>query len=58
MTSSDTSTWQAFGSVGYRFNERWSTQVGWRYMDVQKDVGDLDMSLGLSGPLIGVTARF
>jgi hypothetical protein len=58
MTSSDTSTWQAFGSVGYRFNERWSTQVGWRHMDVQKDVGDLDVSLGLSGPLIGVTARF
>jgi hypothetical protein len=58
MTSSDTSTWQAFGSVGYRFNDRWSTQVGWRYMDVQKDVGDLDVSLDLSGPLIGVSASF
>ena len=45
-------------SVGYRFNERWSTQVGWRYMDVQKDIGGLDTSLGLSGPLIGVSARF
>ena len=45
-------------SVGYRFNERWSTQVGWRYMDVQKDIGGLDTSLDLSGPLIGVSARF
>jgi hypothetical protein len=58
MTSSDTSTWQVFASVGYRFNPRWSTQVGWRYMDIQKDIGDLDTSLDLSGPLIGVSARF
>lgn len=58
MTSSDTTTWQVFASVGYRFNERWSTQAGWRYMEVQKEVGDLDVSLGLSGPLIGISARF
>jgi hypothetical protein len=58
MTSSDTSTWQVFGSVGYRFDARWSTQVGWRYMDIQKDIGGLDTSFSLSGPLIGVSARF
>jgi hypothetical protein len=58
MTSSDTSTWQVFGSLGYRFNERWSTQVGWRHMDVQKEIGGLDVSLGLSGPMLGVSARF
>jgi hypothetical protein len=58
MASSDTSTWQVFASVGYRFNPRWSTQVGWRYMDIQKDIGGLDTSLDLSGPLIGVSARF
>jgi hypothetical protein len=58
MTSSDTSTWQVFASVGYRFNERWSTQIGWRYMDIEKELGGLDTSLGLSGPLIGVSARF
>jgi hypothetical protein len=32
--------------------------VGWRYMDIDKDIGDLESSLGLSGPLIGVSARF
>jgi hypothetical protein len=58
MTSSDTSTWQVFASVGYRFNPRWSTQVGWRYMDIQKDIGGLDTTLDLSGPLIGFSARF
>jgi hypothetical protein len=47
-----------FASVGYRFNPRWSTQVGWRYMEIQKDIGDLDTTLDLSGPLIGVSARF
>jgi hypothetical protein len=47
-----------FASVGYRFNPRWSTQVGWRYMDIQKDIGGLDTTLDLSGPLIGVSARF
>ncbi len=58
MTSSDTSTWQVFASVGYRFNPRWSTQVGWRYMDIQKDIGGLDTTIDLSGPLIGLSARF
>jgi hypothetical protein len=42
LTSSDTSTWQVFGSVGYRFNERWSTQLGWRYMDIEKELGGLE----------------
>jgi hypothetical protein len=58
MSSSDTSTWQVFASVGYRFNERWSTQAGWRYMDVQKEIDGLDVSLDLSGPMFGVSARF
>jgi hypothetical protein len=58
MTSSDTSTWQVFASVGYRFNPRWSTQLGWRYMNIQKDIGELDTTIDLSGPLIGVSARF
>jgi hypothetical protein len=58
MTSSDTSTWQVFGSVGYRFNERWSTQLGWRHMDVQKEIGGLDVSVDLSGPMIGASLRF
>ncbi len=58
MTSSDTSTWQAFGSVGYRFDERWSSQIGWRYMNIQKEIGSLDTTLDLSGLLIGVSAHF
>ena len=58
LTSDETNTWQVFGSVGYRFNERWSTQLGWRYMELEQEVGGQDVSIGLSGPVIGVTARF
>ena len=58
LTSDETNTWQVFGSVGYHFNERWSTQVGWRYMELEQEVGGQDVSIDLSGPLIGVSARF
>lgn len=45
-TGSDDMTWQAFASVGYRFNERWSTQLGYRYMDIEKPIGgNLDRAL-------------
>jgi hypothetical protein len=56
--SDDSSTWQAFASIGYRFNERWSTQLGYRYMSIDKTVDGEDVDLDLYGPLIGVTARF
>lgn len=56
--SNDNSTWQVFGSVGYRFNPRWSMQLGYRYMNIEKEIGGNDTSLDLSGPMIGVTARF
>ena len=57
-TGSNDNTWQAFASVGYRFNERWSTQLGYRYLDIEKEIGGEDASIELYGPLIGVTARF
>ncbi len=56
--TADNTTWQVFGSVGYRFDERWSTQLGYRHMTIEKDFGEGDVTIDLSGPLIGVTARF
>ncbi|MCA8879514.1 MAG: outer membrane beta-barrel protein [Rhodobacteraceae bacterium] len=52
------STWQIYGAVGYRFNPTWSMQFGYRYMNIEKELGGNDTSLALSGPLIGVSARF
>lgn len=52
------STWQIFASVGYQFNPTWSMQVGYRYMNIEKEIGGNDTTLAMSGPLIGVSATF
>jgi hypothetical protein len=57
-TGSDSQTWQVYGAVGYAFNEHWSTQFGYRYMDISKEVEGSDVDLGLSGVLIGATYSF
>lgn len=57
LSGSDT-TWQAFASIGYRFNDRWSARIGYRYMDIEKEIGGDDAKLEFSGPLIGFTAEF
>jgi hypothetical protein len=54
----DSSTWQAFASVGYRFDPRWSAQFGYRYMNVETELDGQDTTVELQGPLLGVTARF
>ena len=54
----DSSTWQVVGTVGYRFNERWSAQLGYRYMNIEKEINDKDVSVDLYGPLVGVSVSF
>ena len=54
----DSSTWQVVGTVGYRFNERWSTQLGYRYMNIEKEINDNDVSVDLYGPLVAVSISF
>lgn len=51
-------TWQVFGSVGYAISETWSAQVGYRYMDISKEIDGREVSLDLGGPIIGMTYRF
>ena len=52
------STWQVFASIGYQFNPTWSMQVGYRYMNIEKEQSRGDLSMAMSGPLIGVSASF
>lgn len=33
-SGADNQTWQAYGGLGYNFNDAWSMQVGWRHMDL------------------------
>lgn len=51
-------SWQLLATVGYQFNPRWSVQGGWRYLAIEKEVDGLDLELDLSGPILGLTARF
>ncbi|WP_216644693.1 hypothetical protein [Candidatus Thiodictyon syntrophicum] len=51
-------TWQAFASLGYQFNARWSVQGGWRYVAIEKPIEGRDVAMDFSGPLLGFTVRF
>lgn len=55
--SSDPS-WQVFGTLGYRFNDTWSAELGYRYLSIDKDIDGADVALDMYGAVIGITARF
>lgn len=57
-TSSSDQTYQVYTGIGYNFNEAWSAQLGYRYMDISHAVKGNDVSIGLSGALVGVTYSF
>ena len=54
----DEQTWQVFGSVKYAFNDKWATQVGYRYMEIEKEVGGRDVTVDLGGPVVAVSFSF
>lgn len=57
-TGSGNETWQIYGGIGYRINEDWSTQIGYRTMNVSKEVDTRDVSADLSGALVAFSYRF
>lgn len=54
----DDETWQVFGSVKYAFSDKWSTQVGYRYMEISKELDGRDVSVDLGGPVVAVAFKF
>jgi opacity protein-like surface antigen len=54
----DSNTWQAIATVGYRINDRWMVQGGYRYMEAEWDTDLGSSSLEFSGPILGVGYRF
>lgn len=56
--SSSDLTWQVQGTVDYSFTERVIGRLGYRYMSIDRDRGDLALDMDMSGPVIGVTWRF
>jgi opacity protein-like surface antigen len=60
-TGSDDQTWQVYGGVGYKIDENWSTQAGYRYMNFNQSVGQNglgDLSVDMDGVLFAVTYSF
>ena len=57
-TGSDSETWQVYAGLGYKFNEQWSTQVGYRYMDINKEIDGRDVSIALDGVLFAFSYDF
>lgn len=54
----DTKSWQALATVGYRLNEKWTLQGGYRYLEAEWDTDFGKASMDFSGPIIGATYRF
>jgi hypothetical protein len=57
-TLSGDRTWQAYGGLGYRFNDNWSTELGYRHMEIAKKVGGARVDLALDGGQIAVSYSF
>lgn len=53
-------TWQGIATVNYEMSDRWTMNAGYRYMSIEKDLGDAEVptTISLSGPLIGVSYNF
>ncbi|SDK25662.1 outer membrane beta-barrel protein [Aliiruegeria lutimaris] len=51
-------TWQGYAGLGYRFNETWSVQVGYRSLTIEREFSGRNVTLDLAGPMLGVQASF
>lgn len=49
---------QIYAGFGWRAGDRWALRAGWRSMWISKDQSGSDISLGLHGPVAGVTVSF
>ncbi len=57
-TSDTGTTWQVYAGVEYAFSPAWSTQLGYRFMNISRDVKGRDVSLDLDGAVLAVSYTF
>lgn len=57
-TGSGDNTWQVYAGLGYAFNDRWSTQMGYRYMEFDREFDGNEVSIDMSGLVLAVTYSF
>lgn len=51
-------TWQGLATIGYRFNDQFSMQAGYRYLESRRDEGDGEIGIEMSGPVVGLSYTF
>lgn len=51
-------TWQVLATAGYRINDNWMLQGGYRYLEASQETGNGRTSMAFSGPILGVTYHF
>jgi hypothetical protein len=51
-------TWQALGTIDWRFGESWSLQIGYRAIGVDLDRGVNRLDLVAHGPILGAIWRW
>lgn len=51
-------TWQALATVDWRVRENISASIGYRWIYIDYSKGQADVSLNMTGPIIGATLRF
>lgn len=51
-------SWQAVAEVEYAFSDRWSALFGYRHLSIDRPANGRTRKLEISGPVIGVRARF
>lgn len=51
-------TWQALATLDYRWSDRTTFSVGYRWLSFERDGGALRQEMGLGGPILGATIRF
>lgn len=51
-------TWEVYGAVSYAFNDRWSANLGYRYMSIDYQGSGLKSDLVMQGPMLGISYAF
>ena len=54
----DRTTYSVTATLDYAFNENWIGRLGYRYINVEDEDGDVDFRFEQSGPILGVSYRF
>lgn len=50
--------WQAYGALGWQFNQHWSTELGYRYLFVDYDRNGFVFDAAIEGAYVGITYKF